>query len=155
MAAGVLWPRISILEYGLHRLLFVADMISTVSSVVIVPPEGDLAIYMQSLQRLRSFDCRLLLPAHGNVTTRVGKTIDDCIDHRRKREEQLLEALTAGPRTIDDLAPELYKGLPEPLMRFAKLQIQAGLIKLAQEGRAKKNVDATTWSGKNLGSPKS
>ena len=128
-----------------YRLLFVADMISTVSSVVIAPPEGDLAIYMQSLQRLRSFDCRLLLPAHGNVTTRVQKTIDDCIDHRIKREEQLIHALATGPRTIDDLAPELYKGLPEPLMRFAKLQIQAGFIKLERVGRVEKVGGGTGW----------
>ena len=137
-----------------YRLLFVADMISTVSSVVIAPPEGDLAIYMQSLQRLRSFDCRLLLPAHGNVTARVRKTIDDCIEHRAKREEQLLDALAAGPRTIDELAPELYKGLPDPLMRFAKLQIQAGLIKLEREGKAEKIGEGNAWIGKNLGSPK-
>jgi endoribonuclease LACTB2 len=137
-----------------YRLLFVADMISTVSSVVIAPPEGDLHVYMQSLARLRSFDCRLLLPAHGNVTTRVGTTIDDCIDHRVKREEQLLDALAEGPRTIDELAPELYKGLPEPLIRFAKLQILAGLIKLEREGKTEQTDGGAAWKGKNLGSPK-
>jgi glyoxylase-like metal-dependent hydrolase (beta-lactamase superfamily II)/8-oxo-dGTP pyrophosphatase MutT (NUDIX family) len=128
-----------------YRLLFVADMISTVSSVVIAPPEGDLALYLQSLQHLRCFDCRLLLPAHGSVSARVQETIDDCIDHRRKREEQLLVALATGPRTIDGLAPELYKGLPEPLIRFAKLQILAGLIKLEREGRAEQITDGTAW----------
>ncbi len=128
-----------------YCLLFVADMISTVSSVVIAPPEGDLAVYLQSLRRLRSFECRLLLPAHGNVSARAHKTIDDCLDHRIKREEQLLNALTVGPRTIDDLAPELYKGLPEPLMRFAKLQILAGLIKLERESRAEIGEDGTAW----------
>jgi len=126
-----------------YRLLFVADMISTVSSVVIVPPEGDLTHYMQSLNRLLSFDCRLLLPAHGNVSAQAQKIIDDCIAHRVKREEQLLSALAEGPHTIDELAPELYKGLPEQLMRFAKLQILAGLIKLRREGRAE-SIDAET-----------
>jgi glyoxylase-like metal-dependent hydrolase (beta-lactamase superfamily II)/8-oxo-dGTP pyrophosphatase MutT (NUDIX family) len=128
-----------------YRLLFVADMISTVSSVVIVPPEGDLTLYMQSLTWLHSFDCRLLLPAHGNVSAQVQKTIDDAIDHRIKREEQLVLALADGAHTIDELAPELYKGLPEPLMRFAKLQILAGLIKLQREGRAEQSEDRTAW----------
>src|SRR5439155_26347356 len=51
-----------------YRLLFAGDMISTLSSVVIAPPEGDLVTYLQSLQRLRTVDCRLLLPAHGNAS---------------------------------------------------------------------------------------
>jgi len=128
-----------------YRLLFVADMISTVSSVVIAPPEGNLTQYMQSLNRLLSFDCRLLLPAHGNVSSQAQKKIDDCIAHRVKREEQLVVALADGPRTIDELAPALYKGLSEALMRFAKLQILAGLIKLQRESRAEQSVDGTAW----------
>ena len=41
------------------------DMVSTLSSVVIAPLDGDLAVYLASLERLRRYDCRLLLPAHG------------------------------------------------------------------------------------------
>jgi hypothetical protein len=59
-----------------------------------------------------------------------------------KREEQLLEALTAGPRTIADLGRELYKGLPPELMRFAELQILAGLQKLQREGRVQATEQA-------------
>jgi glyoxylase-like metal-dependent hydrolase (beta-lactamase superfamily II)/8-oxo-dGTP pyrophosphatase MutT (NUDIX family) len=119
-----------------YRLLFAGDMVSTVSSVVIAPPEGDLASYLQSLRRLRELDCRLLLPCHGNVSARPRQTIDECLAHRAKREEQLLEALGGGPRSVEELAPELYKGLPESLMRFAKLQILAGLMELQRQGRA-------------------
>src|SRR5207237_720111 len=49
-----------------YRLLFAGDMVSTLSSVVIAPPEGDLVVYLRSLERLRTLDCRLLLPGHGN-----------------------------------------------------------------------------------------
>src|SRR5439155_18265426 len=101
----------------------------------IVPPEGDLAVYLQSLRRLADLDTRLLLPSHGNVSAQPRQAIDDALKHRARREQQLLEALRAGPRTIADLAPELYKGLPENLMRFARAQILAGLRKLQQEQR--------------------
>jgi glyoxylase-like metal-dependent hydrolase (beta-lactamase superfamily II) len=129
-----------------YRLLFAGDMVSTVSSVVIAPPEGDLVAYLGSLERLKTYDCRLLLPAHGNVSARPKETLDECLAHRAKREEQLVEALATGPKTIEDLGPELYRGLPEPLMRFAKLQILAGLLKLYGEGRVQTGSDETWWA---------
>ncbi|HEV3119933.1 MAG TPA: MBL fold metallo-hydrolase [Gemmataceae bacterium] len=119
-----------------YRLLFVGDMISTLSSVIIAPPDGDLAEYLLSLQRLRGYDCRLLLPAHGSPSARPGKTIDDCIAHRMRRQNELVAALNARPRAVADLAVELYKGLAPALMRFAELQVLAGLKKLQHEGRA-------------------
>jgi glyoxylase-like metal-dependent hydrolase (beta-lactamase superfamily II) len=39
-----------------YRLLFAGDMVSTLTSVVIAPPEGDLTHYLESLQRMRSYD---------------------------------------------------------------------------------------------------
>ncbi|HYT90790.1 MAG TPA: MBL fold metallo-hydrolase [Gemmataceae bacterium] len=118
-----------------YRLLFAGDMVSTLSSIVIVPSEGDLAVYLESLRRLQKYDCRLLLPSHGNVSARPAETLRECLEHRARREGQLLEALAAGPRTLDELAPESYKGLPAELMRFARLQLLAGLYKLQREGR--------------------
>jgi glyoxylase-like metal-dependent hydrolase (beta-lactamase superfamily II)/8-oxo-dGTP pyrophosphatase MutT (NUDIX family) len=118
-----------------YRLLFVADMVSTLSSIVIVPPDGDLTIYLESLQRLRGYDARLLLPAHGSPSPRPRQTIDEAIAHRLKREEQLLAALGSERRRVGELAAELYQGLPEHLLRFAELQVLAGLQKLQREGR--------------------
>lgn len=118
-----------------YRLLFAGDMVSTLSSVVIAPPEGDLVQYLESLRRLRSYDCRLLLPAHGSPSARPGKTIDDCLAHRLRREGQLLAELNASPRSVADLARELYKGLAPTMMRFAELQVLAGLQKLERESR--------------------
>jgi glyoxylase-like metal-dependent hydrolase (beta-lactamase superfamily II)/8-oxo-dGTP pyrophosphatase MutT (NUDIX family) len=133
-----------------YRLLWAGDMVSTLSSVVIAPPDGDLAEYLRSLRRLREYPARLLLPAHGNPTARYLATMDECLAHRLKREEMLLAALDGQPRRIDDLAVELYKGVPEGLMRFARLQVQAGLTKLQAEGRAE-HIDAggeTLWTAR-------
>jgi glyoxylase-like metal-dependent hydrolase (beta-lactamase superfamily II)/8-oxo-dGTP pyrophosphatase MutT (NUDIX family) len=125
-----------------YRLLLAADLISTVSSVVIAPPDGDVAAYLESLRRVRELDCRLLLPGHGPPTPRARQVIDGAIDHRLKREQQLLEALADGPQAIADLADRLYEGLPEALRGFARLQVQTGLEKLRREGRAMSAADS-------------
>ena len=131
-----------------YRLLFAGDMVSTLSSVVIAPPDGDLALYLDSLERLLRYDCRLLLPGHGSASARPQQTIADCIAHRMKREEQLLAALASGPSTVADLALELYMRVPSQVMRFAKLQVLAGLRKLANEGRVQKadSEQGEIWS---------
>lgn len=119
-----------------YRLLFAGDMVSTVSSVVIAPPDGDLTVYLQSLKRLKSLDSRLLLPGHGGVSSCPQKTIEMCIAHRNQREQELLAALASGPRNMNDLLVDVYRGVPEPMMKFARLQLLAGLQKLEREGKA-------------------
>jgi glyoxylase-like metal-dependent hydrolase (beta-lactamase superfamily II)/8-oxo-dGTP pyrophosphatase MutT (NUDIX family) len=119
-----------------YRLLFVGDMVSTLSSVVIAPPEGDLSVYLESLRRLQTFPARLLLPSHGSPSARPSFVLQQCLAHRREREEQLLQILKAQPRTVSELAVEMYRGLPAALMRFAEMQVLAGLNKLRREGRA-------------------
>jgi glyoxylase-like metal-dependent hydrolase (beta-lactamase superfamily II) len=110
--------------------------VSTLSSVVIAPPEGDLAVYLESLRRLQGLPTRLLLPAHGPASARPGFILEECLAHRRRREEELVQALGSGPRRVAELAVEIYRGLPAPLMGFAELQILGGLYKLRDEGRA-------------------
>jgi endoribonuclease LACTB2 len=120
-----------------YRLLFAGDMVSMLSSVVIVPPDGDLTLYLDSLRRLRGLDCRMLLPGHGAPTVRPKQVIDDALAHRARREEQLLAVLReGGPHTVADLASRLYRELPAGLMPLAALQVWAGLEKLLREGKA-------------------
>lgn len=126
-----------------YGLLFAGDMVSTVTSIVIVPSEGDLAQYLASLRRLRALPTRLLLPSHGNASADPATTLDDALAHRARREQQLLDALAAGPATVEALTAQLYRGLAEPLLRFAQAQVLAGLLKLQHEGRAV--LDGEAW----------
>jgi hypothetical protein len=66
-----------------------------------------------------------------------------------RREEQLLAALTPGPRSVADLARDLYKGLLPEMMRFAELQVLAGLLKLKADRRAIGTSESadSLWSG--------
>jgi endoribonuclease LACTB2 len=118
-----------------YQLLFVGDMISTVSSVIVAPPEGDLVAYLASLYGLREYPARLLLPAHGSPSARPTAVIDEALAHRAKREGQILAALAEGPRELAELAETLYRGLSGRLMELARLQLLAGLEKLRGEQR--------------------
>jgi glyoxylase-like metal-dependent hydrolase (beta-lactamase superfamily II)/8-oxo-dGTP pyrophosphatase MutT (NUDIX family) len=136
-----------------YGLLFAGDMVSTVSSIIIAPPEGDLAVYLASLRRLQGYPARLLLPAHGPASTRPAFVLDEALAHRAQREQQLLTALAEGPRSLADLILELYRGLPANLMRLAELQTLAGLTKLAREGRAEPVVTAAGPAWQRRGEP--
>jgi endoribonuclease LACTB2 len=131
-----------------YRLLFVGDMASTMSSVVITPPEGDITEYLESLHRLRKLPARLLLPAHGSASARPQMILDECVNHRRKREEQLVQALATSPRRVTDLAQEMYRGAPAEVMPYAEKQVLAGLLKLQREGRAVREAEGEdpVWS---------
>jgi glyoxylase-like metal-dependent hydrolase (beta-lactamase superfamily II)/8-oxo-dGTP pyrophosphatase MutT (NUDIX family) len=126
-----------------YQLLFAGDMVSTLSSMIIHPKDGDVALYLASLERLKGYPARLLLPAHGGASTKAAALLDEAIAHRRQREEQLLAALSGGPRSLEELALELYRGFPESVLKLARWQIHAGLIKLEREGRAV--ADGDRW----------
>ncbi len=119
-----------------YGLLFAGDMVSTLSSVLIAPSEGDLATYLASLRRLQTYPLRLLLPAHGPPSARPGFILEQCLAHRAQREAELLAALAGRPRTVAELAVEVYRGLPAKMMKYAEMQVAAGLQKLEREGRA-------------------
>ena len=127
-----------------YHLLLAGDMVSTVTSMVIAPPDGNLAEYLQSLRRARELPSRLLLPSHGNASSLPAQVIDGALEHRAKREQQLLEALADGPAEIEEMTARLYRGTPEMLMRFARAQVLAGLLKLQHDGRARP-LDAERW----------
>jgi hypothetical protein len=93
---------------------------------------------------MQAFPARLLLPAHGSPSARPAFVLEQALAHRREREEQLVQALGAGPRTVAELAVAMYRGLPPELMRYAEMQVAAGLHKLRGEGRAVA-VDDTSW----------
>jgi glyoxylase-like metal-dependent hydrolase (beta-lactamase superfamily II)/8-oxo-dGTP pyrophosphatase MutT (NUDIX family) len=126
-----------------YQLLFVADMLSTLSSVIISPKDGDLRQYLQSLKRLQQYPTRMLLPAHGPPTLRPAHVLAETLAHRAAREQQILDTLAEGPRTIDELVQEFYRGYSPVVLKLAAQQVHAGLIKLEQEGSVSR--DEQRW----------
>src|SRR5262245_37590324 len=85
-----------------ERLLFSGDHIMQGSTVVIAPPDGDMAAYLESLERLKKLRLRAIAPGHGHLIEEPRAVIDGYIDHRLDREHQVLDRVKAGDTTVAD-----------------------------------------------------
>lgn len=120
------------------QVLFTGDHILGRGTTVIPPPDGDMALYIHSLEKLLRLEMRLLLPGHGpQIDDPYGK-IREYIDHRLRREEQVLQSLRSGRHTIPAIAAMIYTDLPNPLLIMAHLSVEAHLLKLMKERRVYK-----------------
>ncbi len=115
------------------------DLVSTVSTIVIDPPDGHLATYLSSLERVRDLmgTGEVLHPAHGPVASDGPALLDRYLEHRARREESLVRALGAEPASEASLVGRVYADVAEALHPVAARSLRAGLDKLAEEGSAK------------------
>jgi glyoxylase-like metal-dependent hydrolase (beta-lactamase superfamily II) len=118
-------------------LLFSGDHVLDGVTPVILPPDGDMAAYLESLQRLKTYAPQAIAPGHGRVLTDPIQSIDRVIEHRGKREAKVVGVLNTLQRaTLDELLPKVYSDVRPELLRIARLSLEAHLIKLVREGRA-------------------
>ena len=127
-------------------VLFAGDHLMDGTTVVIAPPDGDMAAYLASLLRLQQEPIERIAPGHGRLMPGAQATIGQVIEHRLAREAAILNALEdhAG-RRIPDLVAELYAAVPKALHALAELSVHAHLIKLAAEGRVEGEDRASPW----------
>ena len=111
--------------------LFTGDHIMAWSTSVISPPDGDMAAYMDSLQKLldRPQDT-IYYPAHGPAVERPHRLVRGMMGHRKQREGQILRMLESGPQTIPDFVAAMYKGLDVRLHGAAGQSVLAHLMDL-------------------------
>lgn len=116
--------------------MIVGDMVAAIGSIIIDPPEGDMAEYLRQLRRLRALPESVLMPAHGPPIVQGHAKLDEYITHRLMRESKVFEALRAeGSAAPEDLLPRAYDDVPEQLYPFAARACLAHLLKLVQDGR--------------------
>jgi glyoxylase-like metal-dependent hydrolase (beta-lactamase superfamily II) len=124
------------------QLLFSGDHVLDGVTPVILAPDGDMAAYIDALERLKTYGPRAIAPGHGRVLTDPIATIDGVIAHRAKREAKVLGVLASmGRGTLDELLPKVYSDVRPQLLRIARLSLEAHLIKLVREGRAGRDGD--------------
>jgi glyoxylase-like metal-dependent hydrolase (beta-lactamase superfamily II) len=117
----------------------VGDMLSTMSTIIVDPPEGHLATYLASLERLLTVPMTTLYPAHGPAFRDGHRLINQYLRHRRQRETALEKALQENGGTVEELLPKVYWDADRKLYPFAARSLLAGLQKLQEEGRATEN----------------
>ena len=127
--------------------LFTGDHVMGWSTTVVAPPDGDMASYMASLEKLHGRSDRVYYPAHGPVVTNPRQLVRGMIGHRRQRERQILKLLGRGAQTIGDLVPQMYKGLDERLWPAAGQSVKAHLIDLERRGLVARSEE--TWTNAN------
>ncbi|MCS7275598.1 MAG: MBL fold metallo-hydrolase [Dehalococcoidia bacterium] len=117
-------------------VLFTGDTALGLGTVAVSPPpHGDMALYLQSLERLKGLGASLMLPGHGPPVKEVGRKLQELVDHRLERERQVLSLLAQGKGTVMELVRAIYPELDRRILGMARRQVEAHLHKLMAEGR--------------------
>ena len=119
-----------------ERLLFTGDHVLGGVSPVILHPDGDMSAYLASLEKLGSFDFERIAPGHGGVLSAGKRVLDALRAHRLARESKVLAALAPQAQSLDELTARVYDDVPVERHPWAKLTLEAHLIKLEREHRA-------------------
>lgn len=116
-----------------YHAAIVGDMLSTLSTILIDPPEGHMRTYLDSLSKLLEFPIKTLYPAHGPAKLNGTALIRQYLQHRKAREDALVNALSNAAQGIDELLSKVYDDVPEAAYPAASRSLLAGLIKLEEE----------------------
>ncbi|MEZ5137282.1 MAG: MBL fold metallo-hydrolase [Acidimicrobiales bacterium] len=124
-----------------ERMLFTGDHVMDGSTVVISPPDGDMAAYLESIRRLQAWRpaLRSIAPAHGHLIDDPAAKLDEYLTHRLAREAQVLAELEASmPQGAGTelLVEKIYTDVHELLHPVARRSVWAHLRKLGDDGLA-------------------
>lgn len=114
--------------------VFTGDLILGQGSSMVTYPEGDVAAYLRSLERLAALKPRILFPGHWDPVTDAMEKIEEYRKHRLEREAQVLAELRRGSGTAAQLTRRVYGDLDDKLMMAAEMTMRAHLHKLVDDG---------------------
>ena len=127
-----------------YGAIIVGDLVSTLSSILIDPRDGHLATYLHSLRFLETVTRGTLYPGHGPPNSNGKAVIRQTLEHRAKREAQLLEALTSQSQSTKELLDKIYTDVDPKMLPLAKRSLLSGLRKLEEEGLGSV-LNNSTW----------
>ena len=130
--------------FAYRGALLTGDHVMGWSTTVVVPPDGDMAAYMLSLDKLRQRDDRIYYPAHGPAVTNPQQYARHLLGHRMQREKQILKLVGQEPRGILDIVANAYPGLDPRLVAAAGGSVLAHLLDLQRRGLVEQQGDAWT-----------
>lgn len=121
--------------------LFTGDHVMGWSTTVVAPPDGDMAAYMGSLEKLLARDDRIYYPTHGAPVTEPQRWTRHLIGHRRQREAQILALLAEGQSSVPAMVERMYAGVDKRLWPAAGRSVLAHLIDLEARGSVTRDRD--------------
>ncbi|HEX3846893.1 MAG TPA: MBL fold metallo-hydrolase [Steroidobacteraceae bacterium] len=120
-----------------ERLMFTGDHVLEGVSPVILAPDGDMAAYLDSLDKVLAQDFERIAPGHGRIMGEGKQVVAALRAHRLAREDKVMRALAGlGAASLDELTRAVYDDVEPARHAWARLTLEAHLVKLAAEHRA-------------------
>ncbi len=127
-------------------MMFAGDHIMNGSTVVIIPPSGDMKDYIESLQLLLDYPLQHIAPGHGELIDDSKAVVEWLVNHRLQREQKVIAGMQRlGRANLDELVKIVYDDVDTSLHKMAKFSLHAHLIKLQREERASQYEADETW----------
>ncbi len=121
-----------------ERLLFTGDHVLEGVSPVILPPDGKMADYLNSIDKLFAYDIEKIAPGHGDLMDRGKNVLEALRAHRLAREAKVLSSMAKlTEATLDTLTPVVYDDVAADRHPWARLTLEAHLIKLARQAQVR------------------
>jgi glyoxylase-like metal-dependent hydrolase (beta-lactamase superfamily II) len=130
--------------FAYEGALLSGDHVMGWSTTVVFPPDGDMAAYMASLDKLRQREDRVYYPAHGPAVTNPQQYVRHLMGHRMQREKQILKLVGEKPRAIPDVVANAYPGLDPRLTAAAGGSVFAHLLDLERRGLVERQGELWT-----------
>jgi glyoxylase-like metal-dependent hydrolase (beta-lactamase superfamily II) len=122
------------LSFEVGETLLSGDHVMDWSTTLISPPEGDVAAFLNSCERLLTRDHTTFLPGHGDPVTAPKPRLEHLIEHRKARERQILAVLAKTSGSPETIAREVYTDIAPALLPAAARNVLAHLVDLAERG---------------------
>lgn len=123
--------------------LFTGDLVLGRGSSMVTYPEGDVAAYLRSLDRVIALQPHILFPGHWDPVTDAVRKLEEYRTHRLDREAQVGAELRRGRGTARELTERVYgKEVGEELLQAAEMTMRAHLKKLVDDGVARERPTA-------------
>ena len=127
-------------------ILFTGDNILGIgTSAIGPPPAGDMEQYLQSLLRMRELQAKLFAPGHGPVVTATAAKVQELIDHRASRDQQILALIERGYSSDRQIRNAMYPEIQKGLRRAARGQLRSHLARLVGQGKVTVEEDGKDW----------
>jgi len=117
------------------RALFTGDNVMGSGSSVVNPGEGEIALFLQTMEKFLRYDPAVIYPGQGAVVSDPRSKINALIQHRKDREQQIINLLLQAPRSVDEIVAALYPSVKEDVRHLARNQAISHLIKLEKEAK--------------------